>query len=435
MTRHATDRLVVAAVLTVIGALIAVVAGLPETAVLVAPWMVLLTLGLSNARKPRLGATIEVSDRRVLVGDDIDVITKVTGVVGHVKVAVVPSRTFWVEPASGDFRTLPRAAEAIVGGRATLHCSLSALAWGSHDLGRVQIEVTEPYGLFRWTGFVSHPARVRVHPTPTDLQNLLAPWLVRRVTGAHRSPAVDRGVEYADIREFGPGDSLRDINWRASARSQQLWVSQRHPDRATDVILLLDSFVESGHDVQKVVGLAIEAALALAESHLAVTDRVGLVGLGGVVRWVAPGSGQIQLQRLTDALLTTGLYENAAERDLEMIPPRVVPPRSFLVALTPLLDERFIEALFVLAGRGHDVAVVECDTDAPARDVEGGTVEDRNEVSQLAHRLWQAEREVVRNRLGDHGISVGSWQEGQHIDVVLGELTRRRLGTFRGGRR
>jgi hypothetical protein len=45
------------------------------------------------------------------------------------------------------------------------------------------------------------------------------------------------------------------------------------------------------------------------------------------------------------------------------------------------------------------------------------------------------EREVVRDRLGDHGISVGSWHEGQHIDLVLRELTRRRLRTVRLGRR
>jgi uncharacterized protein (DUF58 family) len=353
----------------------------------------------------------------------------VIGAAGSAEVTFLPRDEFWAQKSPEKAGVSEPVAEVLVADQAEVRCTLSASAWGSHDVGRAHIEVTEPYGLFRWSGIVTDMTRVRVHPTPTQLRNLLTPWLVRRVSGAHRTTALGRGVEYADTREFGPGDSLRDINWRASARSQELFVSQRHPDRATDVVLLVDSFVESGHDVQKVVGLAIEAAVALAESHLSVTDRVGLVELGGVVQWVAPGTGKLQLQRLTDALLTTRLYANATERDLATIPARALPPRSFVVALTPLLDTRFINSLFLLAGRGHDVAVVECASEWA--EVDGDY---RSETSQLAARLWEAERDVVRDRLADHRISVAAWQDGEHIDLVLDQLTRQRHGAARARR-
>jgi uncharacterized protein (DUF58 family) len=206
-------------------------------------------------------------------------------------------------------------------------------------------------------------------------------------------------------------------------------VSQRHPDQATDVILLLDSFVESGHDVHTVVGLAIEAAVALAESHLAATDRVGLVELGGLVRWVRPDTGQLQLQHLIDALLSTGLYAHVADRNLDAILGRMLPPRSFVVALTPLLDDRFIEALFALAAHGHDVGVIECDV-ADSEDEEGwsGTL-------RLARRFWEAERQMVRDRLAAHGVAVAGWRKGRQLDLTLEELTRRRQRTVRVRRR
>jgi uncharacterized protein (DUF58 family) len=417
-----------AALLTVGGAMVAVLAGLPEAALLVAPWMVLLVVGLSNSQPANLRAAVEVGVGRVLVGDDIDVDITVTGAAGSALITCLPSDGFWDPQVNRQLRSATRVADVLTEQSPTVTCSLPALVWGAHDVGRVLIEVTEPYGLFRRSGVVSSPVGVRVHPTPTDLQNLLAPWLVRRITGAHRSTALGRGVEYADIREFGPGDSLRDINWRASARSQDLWVSQRHPDRTSDVILLLDSFVESGHDVRKVVGLAIEACVALAESHLSVTDRVGLVDLGGVVRWVAPGTGQMQLQRLTDTLLKTGLYANPTEKQLGVIPPRALPPRSFVIALSPLLDERFIDALSLLAARGHDVAVIECDAAWP-------DVEEPHPSSAFALRMWQAEREVVRDGLAESGISVAIWREGTHLDLVLGELSRRRHRAVRVSRR
>jgi uncharacterized protein (DUF58 family) len=407
-------------VLTVVGALITILIGSPEAALLVAPWMVLLTLGLSNARFAPLAATIEIADDRVVIGDDFEVTTSVTGASGSVQVTCMPSDAFRAQNQTENAVNSP-VADVLVADRAELRSTLRAAAWGRHDVGRAHIEITQPHGLFRWSGVVTDATLLRVHPTPTQLRNLLAPWLVRRVAGAHRTTARGRGVEFADTRELGPGDSLRDINWRVSARSQQLYVSQRHPDRATDVILLLDSFVESGHDAQRVVGMAIEAAVGLAESHLSVTDRVGLVGLGGVLRWVAPGTGKLQLQQLTDALLTTRLYANATERDLDVIPPRALPPRSFVVALTPLLDDRFINALFLLAGRGHDVAVIECGS---AWGEDAARHED--ETARLAFRLWKAQRQAVRDRLVDNRISVAEWRPGAHLDIALGQLMRQR---------
>ncbi len=422
MSRRATERLGTAAAATVAGALVAVLAGLPEAAVLVAPWTVLLALGLSKSGPTRASTTVAVASDTVLVDDDIEVTTSITGADGTVHVTCLPGAGFWVT-RNGPARDAAQTHDVLVDGHTTIHSALPAAQWGMHDVGRVRIVITEPYGLLRWEGEAGRPLPVRVHPNPADLRNLLAPRLVRRVAGAHRSTAAGRGVEYADIRPFATGDSLRDINWRASARSEDLWVSQRHPDQATDVILLLDSFVESGHDVRTVFGLAIEAAVALAESHLAVTDRVGLVELGGVVRWVSPGAGQIQLQRMVDTLLATGLYANVAERDLRGLMTRALPPRSFVVALTPLLDDRFIDALFALGGHGHDVAVIEC---ASAWPDEGG---ETSETRQLALRLWQADRQMVRDRLAERGIAVADWRRGGHLDLTLDELTRRRQRT------
>lgn len=400
--------------------------GMPEAAVLVAPWAVLLALALSRSGPDRSKLSLALAADRVLVGDDVEVYTTVTEAAGSVRVRVQPTPGFWPQDPEDESRRSAEIHDVLVADRAAVALRLPATQWGLHDVGRVEVTVTEPFGLFRWDGELNRPMAVRVHPHPTELRSLLKPWLVRRVTGAHVSKAIGRGLEYADIRPFTSGDSLRDINWRASARSSELWVSQRHPDQATEVILLLDSFVESGHDVHTVVGLAIEASIALAESHLAATDRVGLVELGGLVRWVTPSTGQLQLQRLVDALLSTGLYSHVAERNLQVIMSRKLPPRSFVVALTPLLDDRFIDALFMLSGQGHDVAVVECDSAAD------GATERVGEGSwQLARRLWQADRQIVRDRLAQHGIAAAEWHPGTHLDMTLRELSRRRQRTVR----
>ena len=187
------------------------------------------------------------------------------------------------------------------------------------------------------------------------------------------------------------------------------------------MILLVDSFVESGHDVRQIFGLIVDASIAIAESHLAVTDRVGLVEFGGVVRWVSPATGRVQLQRLTDAILATGLYANAADKELPILPARALPPRSFIIAFTPLLDDRFVEAIFTARGRGHDVAVIEC---VPTDDQSV----DAPYAQSVARSFWDAERSMLRDRMAEQGVAVAGWDGDENLDVVLGQLMRRRHG-------
>ncbi len=474
MIRRATIRLPTAVMLATAGGMVAILWGRADAAVLVTPWVVLLLLGLAGAKRQNVSGSVTANANRVLAGDEVTILTRVSGANGWVQATCRPAGDFasdaktdtgtgagttetgndtatGKDTATGDDdesgsdrsgldgrQASGAAHEEIAGavadvsypGRTTeLRTTLTASGWGAHDIGRVDLQIHEPYGLLRWSGSLHTTFQVRVHPRPIDLRRLLAPWFVRRLTGAHRSKAVARGIEYADVRPFAPGDSLRDINWRASARSDEIWVSQRHPERSTDVILLLDTFTESGHDVRTALGMAIEAAVGLAESHLTVTDRVGLIEIGGIVRWVSPGTGQHQLQRLTDALLATKLYENAAERNHLVLPPRVLPPRSFVVALSPLLDARFIDSLSTLRASGHDVSVVEI---PPLLPRSGDDDRNRSQSSRLAYRLWQAERTITRDQLAQHGVAVATWKPGQHFDQVLLGLTRRRLGSGRG---
>ncbi len=428
MTRRSTERFVVALVLTLLGVVAALALGRAAMAMLVTPWFVLLVAGILRAGPQEPLVTVSVDETRPLVGDTIEVTASVSGVTGRVTVTASPSSPI------GPLSDRPVAAQETVADgttQTTVTFPVPADQWGTFDVGRMAIEVIEPYGLTRWTGVAHDAAPIRVHPTSQQIQSMIAPWFVRRTTGAHQSRSIGRGIEYADLRPHGPGDSLRDINWWVSARSDRLWTSQRHPDRATDVILLLDSFVESGHDVHTMFGLAIEAAVALAESHLAVTDRVGLVELGGLVRWVVPGTGRLHLQRLVDALLATALYANAADRDLTLLGPRAMPPRSFVLALSPLLDDRFIDALIELTGRGHDVAVIECD---PATDrtvptgagAGAGAAAIGPTAADIAWRIWSAERAMLRDRLAQRGMAVARWDRDLPLETTLRTLARKR---------
>ena len=170
------------------------------------------------------------------------------------------------------------------------------------------------------------------------------------------------GLEFADLRPFAPGDRVRSINWRASARraaTGELVVNDRHPERNTDVILFLDSFAEARDAERSTLDLAVRAAATLASRYLERRDRVGIVSFGGILRWLVPGMGAAQRYRIVDSLLETEIVFNYAWKDVSVIPSRTLPPQALVLAVTPLLDERSVAALLDLRARGYDLAVVE----------------------------------------------------------------------------
>ena len=99
--------------------------------------------------------------------------------------------------------------------------------------------------MLAWEGRVRRPHRLQIYPRPELLQSLVAPLDTQLATGDLVARVRADGLEFADTRGFVPGDRLRSVNWRASARRGELIVNERHPDRNADVVLFLDSFAEA----------------------------------------------------------------------------------------------------------------------------------------------------------------------------------------------
>jgi uncharacterized protein (DUF58 family) len=164
----------------------------------------------------------------------------------------------------------------------------------------------------------------------------------------------------------------------------------------------------------------VHGAAALAALFLEHRDRVGVVGFGGVLRWVLPGGGAVQSYRILDSLIDTQIVASAAWRGVEVIPARTLPPAALVLALTPLIDERTLAALANLRGRGFDLAVLEI---AP----EPFLPATASRADGLALRLWQLRRERIRSGFGELGAPVVTWRRDAPLDAalaVLGEARR-----------
>jgi uncharacterized protein (DUF58 family) len=259
-----------------------------------------------------------------------------------------------------------------------------------------------------------------VYPGVEPLRRLPAPRRTQTFVGNYVSRALGDGIEPGDIRPFAPGDRIRQVNWRATLRRGGLYVTERHPERNADVVLVLDTLAAVGAAGATTLDASVRAAAALASAYLARKDRVGLIEYGGMLRWTAPGSGRPHAERLLDTLVDASVLFTYVVKDLDLIPPRVLPPHALVIAVTALLDRRFVGALTDLAARGVDLRVLVVSPIPAAR-----AVMRRSPGGDLAMRIWAVERRREISGLRQSRLTIMEWEPPEPLQAVVARWSRR----------
>lgn len=413
MTRAFAPKLSAYAGLAALGLVAALAARLPELVALAAPFALLPVIAVLVSRPPRVRVTTRLERERVLEGEEVEIGVELVAERPSLHLDLLLELPPWLTLADGSD---PVAVRLRAGETRVLRFRARCDRWGAYTLGRVFLRGPGPFGFVTWEWQVAGDCALKVYPREETIRALLRPLDTQVFSGNHVARQRGEGIEFADLRQFVPGDRLRNVNWRASARRGELWVNQQHPERNADVVLFLDTFTEASHGGRSTLDLALRAASSLATRYLTQRDRVGFVTFGGMLNWLLPGSGTTQMYRIIDSLLDTQVVLNYAWRDIEVIPRRTLPPKAIVVALTPLLDDRAVTALLDLRARGFDLVVVEISPE-PFLARPGG------EVQMVARRLWRLRREALRGRFERAGVPVATWDDERSLAVALEEVT------------
>jgi len=380
--------------------------GRVEPVVLAAPLALAVAVGLAAAGPAAVELGVELAHARITEGDTValDVTVSAPRGLPHVEVVVdIPAGLAALAP--GPARGLALRA----GEPRRLEFALRSSRWGSYELGEVVVRACSPLGLLETDGHSTGRLPLVVYPRPETLRRLVRAQQVQTAPGLQLAAVKGEGIEFADARPFVPGDRVREVNWRITARRGAVWVNQRHPERSTDLVLFLDTFGDP------TLPAAVRAASSLAAGYLVQRDRVGLIGFGGVLRWIRPGVGLRQEYLLIDALLATRVFPSVAWKGITLLPPRVLPPKALVVAVSPLEDDRALTALLDLRDRGIDLVILEV---SPLACMSAPT----DEAEALAQRLWRLRRAELRDRYRDLGIPTVEWSEGKPLAAAIEEV-------------
>jgi uncharacterized protein (DUF58 family) len=404
-------KLATVAVLAVIAAVLTRHAGL---LLLGAPALAALAAFGRGRRLAPPAGSVTVSPLRCFEDEDVEVIATLT--------APVDEATFHIELGAAVTIVAGPATQVVISEQAAqARWVLRPHAWGRHLLCTVRVRCrTQGAGQADLT---LRPPVAEIFPHPPPARATLLPADLLRRIGDHTAAAPGAGIEFFGIRDYQPGDRLRDVNWAVSSRLGRPFVNQRAALRAADLVVMVDAFSDVGPPGDTTLDVAVRGAAGLATAYLRTGDRVGVVVLGGVLKWLAPSPGNRQFFQIVE--MAFGMrFPSEVTPDLERVPRTALPPRALVVLFSPLLDRRAISAVTDLRQRGVSLVVVDVLRHEPP-------AEPRMPSSTLAVRLWRLDRAALRASLGRLGVPVLAWDSATGLEGAQAPLRGRRIGAAR----
>ena len=187
--------------------------------------------------------------------------------------------------------------------------------------------------------------------------------------GQYESAFKGQGIEFAEVREYQPGDDIRTIDWNVSARFGHPFVKVFHEERELTVMLLLDlsGSLLFGTKTKFKRELLAEIAGMLAFLAIRTNDKVGAILFSSQVeKYIPPKKGAAHVWRLIKEIFTYEPQQLTTNIDgvLNYLN-RVVRRQAIVFLISDCMDEGFDRSI-KLTSKKHDLTVIRiCD---PAED-------------------------------------------------------------------
>ncbi len=193
--------------------------------------------------------------------------------------------------------------------------------------------------------------------------NLVSRWVVEGfISGLHRSPFHGFSVEFAEYRQYVPGDDLRFLDWAAYGKSDRYYVKKFHSETNLKAHLLLDTSASMGYTSGGPTKLRYGACLAASLARLMTRqqDAAGLVTFSDkILKFLSPKASPRHLRDLMTVLeAATPRAETKTGETLHALA-ESVKRRGLIVLISDLLDdpEVVLKGLKHFRHKKHEVIV------------------------------------------------------------------------------
>lgn len=262
--------------------------------------------------------------------------------------------------------------------------------------------------------------------------------------GEYHTAFKGRGVIFSEVREYQPGDDIRDIDWNVTARTNKPYVKVYEEERELTMMLLIDvsgssDFGATGDRKKEVIA---EIAATLAFSSIQNNDKVGVIFFSDrIEKFIPPKKGKKHILLIIREIIDMQPQSRGTDIDVALrFMTNALKKRCTAFLLSDFIDHHDYFSSMSIANRKHDLAAIQVydkrDAKLPdvglirVRDMETGS--DRwidtssKKVRKAFDKAWYERQQMLSSVTGKCGVDLASVATDEDFVKALLTLFRNR---------
>lgn len=242
--------------------------------------------------------------------------------------------------------------------------------------------------------------------------------------GEYHTAFKGRGVTFSEVREYQPGDDVRDIEWNVTARHNRPFVKVFEEERELTMMLLIDvsgssDFGAAGDSKKDIIA---EIAATLAFSSIQNNDKVGVIFFSDrIEKFIPPKKGKSHILLIIREIINLKPIGKGTNIDVALkFMTNAIKKRCTSFLLSDFIDQSDYQSSMMIANRKHDLAAVQVydkrDSNLPdiglmrVKDMESGALRwidtSSKKVRKTYERAWYDRLQKIHNVTARCGVDL-----------------------------
>lgn len=284
--------------------------------------------------------------------------------------------------------------------------------WHNHSL-----MVSDPFGTHLGTVHVSTEEEFFLQPNYKKIRPFeIHPWRTLSSPGSIPTRMAGSGTEFRGVREYQPGDPLKTLDWRLTAKHPHKFFTREFEEEKTaDIIFIVDGRenAELQYENKSLFEIELRSIASLSDMFLHQGHRVGLYTVGENILKTPPAYGKKQLYKILNCLSRAKVDSENSRSSLEALTLERFSPKAILFVFSPF---NYSDVLFYRTLRSNGLQVVLICADPFDFAFQKSDV---NKTDILALRAAKIEKRLNLRLLSQLSVVVIDWEVTQPLPALI----------------